>query len=329
MSKGLLREQKQSRTCLLKLISSLKYLAGQGLAIQWRSSCDGNVIELLNLRSEDVEGLRSWLARKHNYTSHHIQNDIRRIMCHMILRKIVRDVSNQSKIFGIIVDGTQDIQGKEQQSICVRYVSNIFDIKEGFLGLYNVDSTNGEAICVMILDALIRLQLPIENLRPQTSDGAANMSGKFRGCQAEIKKHQPLARFVHCGAHVTQLVVGKSVQKAAFLRDALDHMHELDKLYAQSGKFKNLYLSRNYDDVEGINPGPLKPICPTRWLTRFSAVKSVLKNYSLFLMLCKLPQQILEQVAQLELMAFMFVLSIANVYWGYMLLRQSLNFWKP
>ena len=201
-------------------------------------------------------------------------------MCHMILRKIVRDVGNQFKIFGIIVDGTQDIQGKEQQSICVRYVSDIFDIKEEFLGLYNVDLTNGEAICAMILDALIRLQLPIENLPSQTYDGAANMPGKFRGCQAEVKKHQPLARFVHCGAHVTQLVVAKSVQKAAFLRDALDHIHELDKLYAQSGKFKNLYLSQNYDDVEGINPGLLKPICPTRWLTQFSAVKSVLKNYS-------------------------------------------------
>ena len=78
-------------------------------------------------------------------------------MCHMLLRKIVRDVSNQSKIFGIILDGTQDIQGKEQQAICVRYVSDIFDIKEEFLGMYNADSTNGEAICAMILDALIRL----------------------------------------------------------------------------------------------------------------------------------------------------------------------------
>ena len=208
MSKGLLREQKQSRTSLLKLISSLKYLTGQGLAIQGRSSCDEN-FELLNLCSGDIEGLRSWLARKHNYTSHHIQNDILRIMCHMILKKIMRDVSNQSKIFGIIVDGTQDIQGKEQQSICVRYVSDIFDIKEEFLGLYNADSTNGKAICAMILDALIRLQLPIENLRSQTYDGAANMSGKFCGCQAKVKKHQPLARFVHCGAHVTQLVVAK------------------------------------------------------------------------------------------------------------------------
>ena len=59
MNKGLLQEQKQSRACLLKLISSLKYLAGQGLAIQGRKSDDGNFIELLNLRLEDIEGLSS------------------------------------------------------------------------------------------------------------------------------------------------------------------------------------------------------------------------------------------------------------------------------
>ena len=74
--------------------------------------------------------------------------------------------------------------------------------------------------------------------------------------------------------------MAKAVQQAAFIRDALDHIHELDKLYTQSGKFKNLYLRQNCDDVEAIKPGSLKPICSTGWLTRLSAVKSVLNNYS-------------------------------------------------
>ena len=75
--------------------------------------------------------------------------------------------------------------------------------KEEFLGLYNIESTSGLSISAMILDVLIRLQLPIQKLKSQTYDGAANMAGKFHGCQAKIKKHQPLARFVNCGAHVT------------------------------------------------------------------------------------------------------------------------------
>ena len=44
--------------------------------------------------------------------------------------------------------------------------------------------------------------------------------------------------------------------------------------------FKNMYLEQHCDDVETPQPGSLKPICPTRWLTRLFAVKSVLQNYS-------------------------------------------------
>ena len=159
-------------------------------------------------------------------------------------------------------------------------MTETFQIKEKFLELYNIESTSGLSISAMILDVLIRLQLPIENLRSQTYDGAANMAGKFHGCQAKIKNHQPLARFVNCGAHVTQLVVCKAFQEAIVVRDALDHIHELNKQYTQSGKFKNLYLAQHGDDVETPQPGSLKPICPTRWLTRLFAVKSVLQNYS-------------------------------------------------
>ena len=69
----------------------------------------------------------------------------------MVLRKILSDVTNRSEIFGIIVNGTKDILGKEQESICVRYINDMFNIKE-FLGLYNVESTSGQAICAMILN---------------------------------------------------------------------------------------------------------------------------------------------------------------------------------
>ena len=68
------------------------------------------------------------------------------------------------------------------------------------------------------------------------------MAGKFYGCQAETKKHQPLACFVNYGAHVTEPVVFQTFQEAIVIRDVLDHIHELNKLYTQSGKFKNLYL---------------------------------------------------------------------------------------
>ena len=105
----------------------------------------------------------------------------------MVLRKIIKEVNDQFINFGIVVDSRQDIQRKEQQCICVQYVTDTFQIKEEFLGLYNIKSTSGLLISAMILDVSIRLQLLIENLRSQTYGGAGNIAGKFHGYQAEIK----------------------------------------------------------------------------------------------------------------------------------------------
>jgi len=58
-----------------------------------------------------------------------------------------------------------------------------------------------------VQDVLIRLQLPIADLRGQTYDGASNMIvGQYKGCQALINQKQPLALYVHCGAHGVNLV---------------------------------------------------------------------------------------------------------------------------
>ena len=74
---------------------------------------------------------------------------------------------------------------------------------------YNIAETTGASLSNMIQDALLRLNLPITDLRAQTYDGASNMSGKYTGCQARIKEVQPLAHYTHCGAHVTHLVCSK------------------------------------------------------------------------------------------------------------------------
>ena len=93
----------------------------------------------------------------------------------------------------------------------------------------------------MILYALIRLQLQVENLRFQTYDGAKNMAGMFHGCQAEIKKHQPLADFKHCGAHISQLV-SKAVQKAIVMRDVLKRIYEGKSKSSKTNNINSIFI---------------------------------------------------------------------------------------
>ena len=73
----------------------------------------------------------------------------------------------------------------------------------------------------MIKDDLMRLNLPIKNLRAQTYDGAANMAGRFNECQAIIQKEYPLALHFHCAAHCTNLVAESIAEACPLVRDAL------------------------------------------------------------------------------------------------------------
>ena len=48
-----------------------------------------------------------------------------------------------NKQFALIIDGTQDISGEEQISVCLRHVDDSLDVHEDFVGLYAIDSATG------------------------------------------------------------------------------------------------------------------------------------------------------------------------------------------
>lgn len=267
-----------SREALMKVFSSVRLLARQGLALRGHEENQGNLRQLLKVRSEDVNVLKLWLERTTNFLSPESQNEMLQIICHNVQRQIVKAINGNgvSRQYGLVVDGTQDCSGLEQESICIRHVDESLEVCEVFLGLYNPPDTTGQTLATVIKDMLLRLMLPIENLRAQTYDGAANMSGKFNGCQAIIASDYPLAIYFHCTAHCANLAAESTANSCPLVRDALDNVNELGKLYKRSGKFKHIF-----DDAANIyeSAATLKPICPTRWLCRVRSVTAVLNQY--------------------------------------------------
>ena len=64
LSKQLTSDQVKRREMLLKLLSSIKYLVRQGLALRGHVENESNLIQLLKCRSEDIEGMDKWLEDK-------------------------------------------------------------------------------------------------------------------------------------------------------------------------------------------------------------------------------------------------------------------------
>lgn len=276
-------QQQQARSHLLKIVSSLQFLARQGTAIRGHENSEGNFRQLLRLRSEDVEGLESWIERRLNFLSPQIQNEILQILSLNIVREIASAVRNLPTLqYSIIMDGTQDVAGVEQESICIRYVDHDLIPHEEFVGLYEVSSTTGENLARVAVDVLQRMNLPLSGLRGQTYDGAANMSGKTGGVQAKIKEIQPLALYVHCGPHCVNLVTQAACSSSCVVMDALSLVHKLGTLFNQSGKFKTVF--KEIAKSEHGNIKTLKPLCPTRWVVRISAIRAVLGQYEAVLL---------------------------------------------
>ncbi|XP_060760237.1 zinc finger MYM-type protein 1-like [Neoarius graeffei] len=259
----------------------VRYLARQGLAVRGHDSNEGNLFHLLKLKAKDDPVLTSWLTRCHDYVSPRCQNEYLALFGNTIVRGIATMIRSLPVVqFSIIMDGTQDIQGKEQVSICLRYVDKDLVPVEAFLGLYDTPATTGEQMAKLAVDMLLRLNLPISGLRGQTYDGAANMAGRFSGAQAVLKKEQPLALYVHCGAHCVNLITQCACNSSPLLRDALQWVHELGTLSNQSGKFKGILAQHT------VPEGPtrtVKPLCPTRWTVRGQAVQIVLSEYEAIL----------------------------------------------
>ena len=68
---------------------------------------------------QDVNDLQVYLSKTTKYTSVMMQNEMLEIVSHQILRDICNDINNISVKFAVIVYGNQDIQGLEQETICI------------------------------------------------------------------------------------------------------------------------------------------------------------------------------------------------------------------
>ena len=64
-----------------------------------------------------------------------------------------------------MADEVTDYSNKEQFIICFRWVDKGFDTHEHFIGSYNVDNIKADTIVTVTKDILIRLNIPLANVR--------------------------------------------------------------------------------------------------------------------------------------------------------------------
>ena len=157
---GLLKKRAESRQASMAIISNVRYLARQGLALRGRhkktekceddlGEIDSNFIQLFKLRANNIPCLGPWMPKSQDiFTSPEIQNELVSILAMTILRQIVDNI--RGMWYTIMIDKTTDLTNTEQMIFCLRYVDD------------EVENTSSETIVSTVKDILLRLNLTFE-----------------------------------------------------------------------------------------------------------------------------------------------------------------------
>ena len=232
----------------------------QGLSIRGHTEQEGNLMQLLRLRSDDDPRLKEWI-KDSKYLSVDIVNECVMLMGQKLLRELLSDI-HKAGIFSIVADETRDITNQEQLSICIRWVDEEFTIHEDLIGLVHVEKTDADSLCMAIKDVLIRCSLPLSQCRGQGYDGASVMMGHLTGDATQLLKEEPKALQVHCLAHCLNLCLQYVAKSSKIVRDTLGLITEIMQLIKFSPK-RSVVFSKYKDELSPDSKG-LKLLCPTR-----------------------------------------------------------------
>ena len=299
LQRELTKQKSENRQMLLKILSNIRFLARQSIAIRGDGDEENsNFIQLFKLRGEDDPKFAKWLEKKTDkYVSADIQNELLKVMGLQVLRDIATSL-HSAEFYSIMVDETTDVSNKEQAVLCFRWVSDDLIAHEDFVGLYGIENTEAKTLVNMILDVLTRLNLSIKKLRGQCYDGASAMSGPRSGVAKQIRDLESRAVYTHCYGHSLNLACMDTIKSSKVMQEALDITAEITKLVKLSPR-RGTIFQRLKDELAPLDPG-IRVLCPTRWTIKAEALKSIVDNFEV---LQHLWEESLEYVKESEMRA--------------------------
>ena len=129
------------------------------------SDADSNLIQRLKLQGPDNSAMLKWMTRQQNkHPGQRNQNEMLEIMAQMVVHSVV-DVLSSSAFVAIMVDETTDKSNKEQLTLVLRWMAKDFIVSEEFFGLYALENTDATTIISVVLDALLRFQVPLSKIQ--------------------------------------------------------------------------------------------------------------------------------------------------------------------
>lgn len=187
---------------LRRVVFVVKFLAVRGLAFESNdsrlgSSSNRNFLGILEVISEFDLFLKQHINERANkgsgnvsYISMRICNEIIDLMGNEVLLEITKQLQ-ETKYFGLILDSIPDRAHKDQFAVVVRYYYKGL-VVERFLTYIHILSHTGISMAKEVIHFLENNNINLQHCRGQSYDNANNITGIYKGLQAQIKKNAVL-----------------------------------------------------------------------------------------------------------------------------------------
>ena len=113
-------------------------------------------------------------------------------------------------MFSVQIDTTQDITSQDQCSVIIRCVTDV--IHERLVAVVNCKASTGEYFVGVLTKIIEQLNLEMSKCVGNSTDGASNMQGQYKGFSALLSTHSPNQVHVWCYAHVPNLVLADTTE---------------------------------------------------------------------------------------------------------------------
>ena len=141
----------------------------------------------------------------------------------------------------------------------------IVKVCEHFIAFIQIDLSDAASLLEEIKKHLLKLKIPLEDMRGQGYDNGANMSGKHNGVQKRILDFNSGAFNVPCAAHTLILALNDAADCCVPAVSFFGIIQELFVFFSGSTKRWQVL-------IRFVSSLTVKPLSTTRWSSRIDAI---------------------------------------------------------
>lgn len=107
----------------------------------------------------------------------------------VLIQDVIATEVQEAGMFSVQIDTTQDLTSKDQCAVVLHYVTNV--VNERLLCVIDCESSTGQHFVELLKQTLEKVGINIKNCVGNSTDGAANMQGQYKGFIALLSAEAP------------------------------------------------------------------------------------------------------------------------------------------